>query len=95
MVQDVAVFLARVTVSPTSLNITIKRDRLLEMLTDKYGEPTRSGSDPSVDPDGKERNWEWILPMTDIKLSFVEYQDSNRNILFLIYRKRNKQSDVL
>jgi site-specific DNA recombinase len=41
MAQNVADLLARVTVSPTSLNISIKRDRLLAMLTDTVAEPSR------------------------------------------------------
>src|SRR5438552_3730760 len=36
--QNVAYLLARVTVSPTSLNISVKRDRLLAMLTDTFVE---------------------------------------------------------
>jgi hypothetical protein len=41
MAQNVADLLARVTVSPTSLNISIKRDRLLAMLTDTFVEPSQ------------------------------------------------------
>jgi site-specific DNA recombinase len=41
MAQKVADLLARVTVSPTSLNISIKRDRLLAMLTDTFAEPSQ------------------------------------------------------
>src|ERR1700738_3847714 len=40
MAQNVADLLARVTVSPTSLNISIKRDRLLAKLTDTFVEPS-------------------------------------------------------
>jgi site-specific DNA recombinase len=40
MVQNIAGLLARVTVGPTSLNISIKRDRLLAMLTDTLAEPS-------------------------------------------------------
>jgi hypothetical protein len=40
MAQNVADLLARVTVSPTSLNIAIKRDRLLAKLTDTFVEPS-------------------------------------------------------
>src|SRR5467141_4132578 len=46
MVQGVADLLARVTASHTSLNISIKRDRLLAMLTDKFIEqPQDNGQD--------------------------------------------------
>jgi len=38
--QNVADLLARVTVSPTSVNISIKRDRLLATLTDTFTEPS-------------------------------------------------------
>src|SRR6202043_1009321 len=41
MAQTVADLLARVTVSPTSLNISIKRDRLLAVLTDTTVEPSQ------------------------------------------------------
>jgi site-specific DNA recombinase len=41
MAQGVADLLARVTVSHTSLNISIKRDRLLAMLTDKFVEQSQ------------------------------------------------------
>ncbi len=44
--QNVAELLARVTVNPTSINISIKRDRLLAMLTDTFTEPSQdSGQD--------------------------------------------------
>src|SRR5712675_1800473 len=46
MGQGVADLLARVTASHTSLNISIKRDRLLAMLTDKFTERSQdSGQD--------------------------------------------------
>src|SRR5258707_1966204 len=46
MAQDVAHLLARVTVSPKSLKISIKRDRLLAMLTNKFVEqPQDNGQD--------------------------------------------------
>jgi hypothetical protein len=41
MAQNVADLLARVTVSPTSLNISIKRERLLAALTDTSLEPSQ------------------------------------------------------
>lgn len=43
--QTVANFLAHVRVSRTSLDISIKRDRLLAMLTDKLVEPTQGSED--------------------------------------------------
>jgi hypothetical protein len=41
MAQNVADLLARVTIGPTTLNISIKRDRLLAMLTDTFTAPSR------------------------------------------------------
>jgi site-specific DNA recombinase len=41
MAQNVANLLPRVTVRPTSLNISIKRDRLLAVLTDTFAEPSQ------------------------------------------------------
>jgi site-specific DNA recombinase len=46
MAQKVADLLARVTVSPTSLNISIKRDRLLAMLTDS--EPSQHNGQDNI-----------------------------------------------
>jgi DNA invertase Pin-like site-specific DNA recombinase len=48
MAQNAADLLARVTVSPTSLNISIRRDRLLAMLTDTFGEPSRDNDQDSI-----------------------------------------------
>ena len=42
MAENVADLLARVTVSPTSLNISIKRERLMAMLTHTSAEPCRT-----------------------------------------------------
>jgi site-specific DNA recombinase len=49
MAQNVADLLARVIASPTSLNISIKRDRLLAMLTDTFAEPFQDGGIISLD----------------------------------------------
>jgi site-specific DNA recombinase len=46
--QNVADLLARVTVSPTSLNISIKRDRLLAMLTATVAEPSRHNGHDNI-----------------------------------------------
>jgi site-specific DNA recombinase len=46
--QNVAELLARVTVSPTSLNISIKRDRLLAMLTDTFTEPSQASGQDNI-----------------------------------------------
>src|SRR5258707_357591 len=43
-----AVLLARVTASPTSLNISIKRDRLLAMLTDTLAEPSQHKNQDNI-----------------------------------------------
>jgi DNA invertase Pin-like site-specific DNA recombinase len=48
MAQNVAELLARVTVSPTSLNISIKRDRLLAMLTDTFTEPSQASGQDNI-----------------------------------------------
>src|ERR1700676_1863439 len=48
MAQKVADLLARVTVSPTSLNISIKRDRLLATLTDTVAEPSRHDGQDNI-----------------------------------------------
>jgi site-specific DNA recombinase len=49
MAQNVADLLARVTVSPTSLNISIKRDRLVAMLTDTFTAPSPgNGQDNTI-----------------------------------------------
>jgi site-specific DNA recombinase len=48
MAQNVADLLARVTVSPTSLNISIKRDRLLAMLTDAFAEPSQDDGQDNI-----------------------------------------------
>jgi site-specific DNA recombinase len=48
MAQNVADLLARVTVSPTSLNISIKRDRLLAMLTDTFAEPSQDNGQDNI-----------------------------------------------
>jgi hypothetical protein len=48
--QNVAELLARVTVSPTSLNISIKRDRLLAMLTDTFVEPSQDNGQGNIIP---------------------------------------------
>jgi site-specific DNA recombinase len=45
MAQNIANLLARVTASPTSLNISIKRDLLLAMLTDTLMEPRQDNQD--------------------------------------------------
>jgi len=47
MAQNVADLLARVTVSSTSLNISIKRDRLLAMLTDTF-EPSQHNRQDNI-----------------------------------------------
>jgi hypothetical protein len=48
MVQNVADLLARVTVSSTSLNICIKRDRFLAMLTDTVEEPSQDNRQANI-----------------------------------------------
>ncbi len=48
MAQNVADLVARVTVNPTSLNIFIKRDRLLAMLTDTSAEPSQDNDDDNI-----------------------------------------------
>jgi site-specific DNA recombinase len=48
MAQNVADLLARVTVSPTSLNISIKRDRLLAVLTDTFVEPSQDNGQDNI-----------------------------------------------
>ena len=48
MAQNVAGLLARVTVNPTSLNISIKRDRLLAVLTGIFAEPSRDRDQDNV-----------------------------------------------
>jgi len=48
MVQGVADLLARVTASHTSLNISIKRDRLLAMLTDKFVEQSGDNGQDNI-----------------------------------------------
>src|SRR5260221_569826 len=48
MAQNVADLLARVTVSPTSLNISIKRDRLLAVLTDTFVEPSQDKGQDNI-----------------------------------------------
>jgi hypothetical protein len=48
MAQNAADLLARVTVSSKKLNIFIKRDRLLAMLTDTLGEPSQDKDQDSI-----------------------------------------------
>ena len=48
MAQNVADLLARVTVNPKSLNISIKRDRLLAMLTDTFAEPSQDKGQDNI-----------------------------------------------
>ena len=48
LAQNVADLLARVTVSSTSLNISIKRDRLLAMLTDKFVEQSGDNGQDNI-----------------------------------------------
>ena len=48
MAQNVADLLSRVTVSPTSLNISIKRDRLLAVLTDTFVEPSQDNGQDDI-----------------------------------------------
>ena len=48
MAQGVADLLACVTVSRTSLNISIKRDRLLAMLTDKFVEQSQDKGQDNI-----------------------------------------------
>jgi site-specific DNA recombinase len=48
MAQGVADLLARVTASHTSLNISIKRDRLLAMLTDKFVEQSGDNGQDNI-----------------------------------------------
>jgi site-specific DNA recombinase len=48
MGQSLANLLARVTVGPTSLNISIKRDRLLAVLTDTFGELFEDNGENSI-----------------------------------------------
>jgi site-specific DNA recombinase len=48
LTQNVAELLARVTVSSKSLHICIKRERLLAMLTDTFGEPSQDHGQGSV-----------------------------------------------
>ena len=46
--QNVADLLARVTVSHTSLNISIKRDRLLAMLTGTFAKPSQDNGQDNI-----------------------------------------------
>jgi hypothetical protein len=46
--QNVADLVARVTVSSKRLNISIKRDRLLAMLTDKFAEPSQDNGQDNI-----------------------------------------------
>jgi site-specific DNA recombinase len=46
--QNVADLLGRVTVGPTSLNISIKRDRLLAKLTDTFAEPSQDDGQDNI-----------------------------------------------
>jgi DNA invertase Pin-like site-specific DNA recombinase len=46
--QKAADLVARVTVSPTSLNISIKQDRLLAMLTDTFMEPSQDNGQDNI-----------------------------------------------
>jgi hypothetical protein len=48
MAQGVADLLARVTASHTSLKISIKRDRLLAMLTDKFMEQSQGNGQSNI-----------------------------------------------
>jgi hypothetical protein len=48
MAQNVADLLARVTVSSTSLNISVKRDALLAMLTDTLAEPSQDKDQDNI-----------------------------------------------
>jgi site-specific DNA recombinase len=48
LAQNVADLLARVTVSPTSLKISIKRDHLLVVLTDKFVEPSQDKGQDNI-----------------------------------------------
>jgi site-specific DNA recombinase len=48
MAQDVTDLLARVAVGPTSLNVSIKRDRLRAMLTDTFVEPSRDKDQDNI-----------------------------------------------
>jgi site-specific DNA recombinase len=48
MAQNVADLIARVTVSPTSLNISVKRDRLLAALTDTSLEPSQDKDQDNI-----------------------------------------------
>jgi site-specific DNA recombinase len=48
MAQNVADLLARVTVSYTNLNISIKRDRLLAMLTDTFTAPSQDNGQDNI-----------------------------------------------
>jgi DNA invertase Pin-like site-specific DNA recombinase len=48
IVQSVADLLAHVAVGPTSLNISIKRDRLLAILTDKSAEPSQDKDQDNI-----------------------------------------------
>jgi site-specific DNA recombinase len=48
MAQNVANILARVTVSSKRLNISIKRDRLLAMLTDKFVHQSRDNGQDNI-----------------------------------------------
>ncbi len=48
MAQNVADLLARVTVSPTALNISLRRDRLLAILTDTSAEPSQDTSQDNI-----------------------------------------------
>src|ERR1700730_16259275 len=46
--QNVADLLARVTISPTTLKISMKRDRLLAMLTDTFAEPSQDNGQDNI-----------------------------------------------
>jgi len=48
MAQNVADLLARVIVSPTGLNISVKRDRLLAVLTDTFVEPSQDNGQDNI-----------------------------------------------
>jgi DNA invertase Pin-like site-specific DNA recombinase len=71
MAQAVADLLARVIVSPTNLKISIKRDRLLAMLTDKFVPPSQgNGQDNTI-------SLEVPLPATGGGSSKLVFEDQN------------------
>lgn len=79
---------------PAGTYAGIAQDSLRTMLTDKYGQPTQSSERDMYDPDGKDRQWKWVLSETEIKLGSLQFRDDTKNYTVLTYRKKEK-SDAL